>query len=77
MIYIDDAAIPFHGKLRYHMTADTIAELHAFAESIGVRRCWFHKTHYDVTAIDKIYAIKFGAIDVSKRRLAVIAKGIT
>lgn len=43
MIYVDDAGIMWKGKLRYHMTADTRAELHEFAESIGVKRCWYHK----------------------------------
>ena len=37
-----------------HMVADSLVELHEFAESVGVNRCWFHSRrhrghpHYDL-----------------------------
>lgn len=36
-----------------HLVADTLNELHSFAEYIGLKRCWFQTAlrhpHYDVT----------------------------
>lgn len=48
-VYVDDAYIPAKVRNggRYvtarwcHMSADTIEELHAMAEQIGLRRAWF------------------------------------
>lgn len=53
-----------------HLFADSVEELHAFSESIGLRREWFqnHKRlpHYDVTANKRREAIKAGAVEVDK-----------
>ncbi|WP_432263374.1 DUF4031 domain-containing protein [Cupriavidus sp. TMH.W2] len=62
------------------MTADTLAELHQFAESIGVKRCWYHRgarhPHYDITTDQREHAIQAGALSIGSRELLVIAKGI-
>lgn len=80
MVYVDDAAILYRGKRRYHMTADSKAELHAFAESIGVKRCWFHKArlhpHYDITLPQREKAVEAGAFEVSGRELVRRAKAL-
>ena len=72
-VYVDDAAIPYKGKLRYHMTADSKEELHAFAAEIGVRRCWYHKgrthPHYDVTSPQRAAALLSGAVSVDVREV--------
>lgn len=62
-----------------HMGSDDLsekglAELHALAARIGLRRAWFqdmeyHK-HYDVTPSKRALAIKAGAIEVSSREYA-------
>lgn len=26
----------------------SIENLHIMAEALGIKRCWFHKTHYDI-----------------------------
>lgn len=49
-----------------HMTADTRAELHAFAASIGLKRAWFQdkpngRWHYDLTRKKRTQAIIAGA----------------
>lgn len=65
-----------------HLTADTDAELHAFAERLGLRRSWFQdhrdplRRHYDVTERQRLRAIEAGAVaetwrESAKRRLAV------
>lgn len=54
-----------------HLFSDThnLAELHAFAEKIGLKRCWFqnHKSlpHYDITPNVREKAVAFGANEVT------------
>jgi hypothetical protein len=78
--YVDDAAIEWRGKARFHMTADSLDELHAFASTIGVRPCWFHRgskyPHYDITAPQRDTAIAAGARAVTSRELLPIAKAL-
>jgi len=76
-VYVDQASIMFKGKARHHMTADSKAELHDFAQSIGVKRCWFHKArihpHYDITDPQREAALEAGAVPVDGRTLAMKA----
>ena len=54
-----------------HMTADTVEELHKFADLIGLKRSWFqdHKIlHYDITTSKRKEAIHHGAILVNENR---------
>jgi len=55
------------------MMADTIDELHAMADKIGVARKWFqdHKPyqHYDICLSKKKLAIENGAIEISAREM--------
>jgi len=49
-----------------HMWADTVEELHKFAESISIKRCWFHGVrkghpHYGLTLRKRSLAITNGA----------------
>jgi hypothetical protein len=77
MVYVDDAAILWRGKRRYHMTADTLDELHLAAAEAGINRCWFHRgaahPHYDVTDVQRDAAVSLGAQKVSQRELVRIA----
>ncbi|WP_425952938.1 DUF4031 domain-containing protein [Ralstonia pseudosolanacearum] len=77
-VYVDDAAIESKGKKRFHMSADTLQELHQFAESIGIKRCWYHRgarhPHYDITTEQREDAIKAGAQPVQVRQLVAVAK---
>ncbi|MBC8741832.1 DUF4031 domain-containing protein [Paraburkholderia sp. UCT31] len=78
--YVDDAAILYRGKPRFHLSADSLEEMHAFASAIGVNQCWFHRgtrhPHYDVTAEQRDRAISAGAIPVDQRTLLRVAKGM-
>lgn len=77
-VYVDDYRGRFRGMIMSHMTADTLEELHAMADAIGLKREWFQDgstPHYDVTLSKKQLAIKSGAIketwrERAKRRLA-------
>jgi hypothetical protein len=52
-----------------HLFADEAdgEEIHQFAEGIGVRRMWFRRDHYDLTAKKRRQAIAHGAVEVSAR----------
>lgn len=54
-----------------HLIADTNEELHAFAESIGLKRCWFQAKasgpHYDLTASKRVRAVARGAVELDDR----------
>lgn len=64
-VYVDDMHAPFGRMLMCHMVADTLDELHAMADRIGVARRWYQGPpvtrwpHYDIA--------------LSKRALAVVA----
>jgi hypothetical protein len=67
-ILIDPPTWPGHGRLWSHLVSDTsYAELHAFAERLGVPRRAFERDHYDL--IDDRYsaALAAGAQPVSSR----------
>lgn len=71
MIYIDAPRRYIGKRKRYsHLLADTIEELHAFAKSIGLSRCWFHKNHYDVSEDRYVLCNTNGAKLVSPREIA-------
>ena len=72
-VYVDDAMIPWRGRLWCHLTADEIEELDAFAASLGLKREWYQPSrrpeacHYDVTPSVREAAIAAGAIAESVR----------
>lgn len=54
-----------------HMIADTPAELHAMADSIGLRRDWAQTSkagdlHYDLVPTKRWLAMKYGAIALNR-----------
>ena len=52
-----------------HLFADSVEELHEFAERIGLKRIWFQDSptepHYDVTETRRLAAIAAGATPVN------------
>lgn len=80
MIYVDAAEwkkSPKGRKSYAHMVADSMEELHAFAERIGVKKHFFHRSktapHYDITSEQHAVALSHGAKLVDSRE--VLAKG--
>lgn len=73
-VYVDDAAIMYRSKPRFHLAADSVPELHAFCKSVGINRCWFHNAkghpHYDITEPQRQAAIAAGAIPMTARELS-------
>lgn len=49
------------------MFADSLEELHEFAEKIGMKKAWFQDKklpHYDLTAKRRQLALSLGAVEV-------------
>lgn len=60
-----------------HMLADSIEELHAMADRVGLKREWFqsHSTpHYDLCQTKRALAIKFGATVISRREVVKLIR---
>ena len=71
-VYVDRAEIEFGRMKMSHMVADSLIELHAMAESIGLKREWFqdHRIpHYDVSKSKRKEAIKMGAKEITTKEL--------
>jgi hypothetical protein len=79
-VYVDDVELPFRSMIMCHLWADTLDELFAMADRIGVARKWLqgHPTlslpqfrkaswvHFDIALSKKALAIKAGAILTDK-----------
>ncbi len=80
-VYVDDMYLYPMGRFgrmkMSHMVADTIEELHAMADKIGVARKWVQKehlgkgwVHYDIAMEKRTKAIEHGAIPITMKELA-------
>lgn len=71
-VYVDPARHKFGRMVMCHMAADTLGELHAMADLIGVARCHFQSgrvPHFDICKAKRRLAVRAGAIEVSSREL--------
>lgn len=61
-----------HGESWAHLFADSVDELHAFAEKLGLKRMYFHNhpglPHYDITPALREKALKMGAQEKPMRQ---------
>lgn len=75
--YVDTAHWEWRGKVWCHLLADTLTELHAFAQQLGLRREWFQAEskypHYDLTIHMRDRAIHLGAVEADNRTICAIA----
>jgi len=53
----------------------SIENLHKMAEALGIKRCWFHKNHYDIPKL-RIKEIQDKCTIVSPREILLIIKNI-
>ncbi len=71
-VYVDDANIPYRGMIMSHLWADTLPELLAMVDRIGVNRRWLQKPpkaswlHFDISHGKKLLAIRAGAVLTDK-----------
>ena len=68
-VYVDDMKIPYGRMIMCHMIADTLPELHAMADSIGIRHKWFQNKpnhpHYDICMEKRALAVRIGAVEIT------------
>lgn len=75
-VYVDDlmTCIP-NANWRWpkscHLIADSVDELHVFAQRIGMKRTWFQNDsrlpHYDLNENRRRAAVKQGAVELDRR----------
>jgi hypothetical protein len=77
-VYVDDMKADFGRMKMCHMIADFDEELHQMADKIGVQRKWHqappkHDSHYDIALTKVALAIKYGAVPVTLKTLAMMS----
>lgn len=79
-VYVDKPFAQYRRMIMCHMAADTIEELHAMADSIGIDRKHYQGPpvtkwpHYDICKSKRDLAVKLGAIEVTMREILFAAK---
>lgn len=77
-VYVDNARVWWRGEKWCHLVADSLEELHRFADQIGLRREWFQASasypHYDLTMWRRQRALVFGALVGERRQIIRCAK---
>ncbi len=79
-VYVDDMRAGFGRMVMCHMVADTVAELHAMADTIGVNRRWYQgppvtlMPHYDIALSKRALALQAGAQEIRMREAPAIAR---
>lgn len=64
-------------KKWWHLMADTVGELHEFADKIGLKKEWFQPNsapHYDVTAYYRQKAVKAGAAELDRAGIVSLCR---
>ena len=70
MILVDEPLWPARGRLWSHLVSDvSLAELHVFAEMLGVPRRAFDRDHYDIPEFRYRTALWLGATLLPSREL--------
>jgi hypothetical protein len=70
VIYVDSPIWPGRGRRWSHLVSDaSYAELHAFAEMLGIPRRAFDGDHYDLPMERYRFALWLGAGSVSSREI--------
>lgn len=71
-VYVDDMRAPFGRMKMCHLWADTLDELLAMADRIGVARKWLQCppcaswTHFDVALSKRALAVRCGAVETDR-----------
>lgn len=76
-VYVDHAHNPFGRMIMSHMLADSLEELHAMADRIGLRRAWFQPLstpHYDVSLQKRALAVAAGAVEIDRHQVVALIR---
>lgn len=71
-VYVDDMRARYRRMILCHMLADSVDELHAMADRIGVARRWFQVDHYDICLAKRALALRAGAVEISRREAVAV-----
>lgn len=75
-VYVDNMRRRYRTMIMCHMIADTLDELLAMADNIGVKRRWLQKAatrpHFDICLEKRALAVKFGAVEITMRQAAAM-----
>jgi hypothetical protein len=79
-VYVDNVLIEWRGKRWCHLMADSLDELHRFAQLLGLRRAWFQDKasypHYDISESVRLRALRLGALHGDKRRMVQCGRSL-
>jgi hypothetical protein len=76
-VYVDTARNAYGRMKMSHMLADTLTELHAMADRIGIQRKWFQSKgtpHYDICQAKRKLALEAGAIAADRRKVVELIR---
>ena len=76
-VYVDTAKNKYGYMKMCHMVSDSLTELHAMADKIGIKRKWFQNKgtpHYDICQEKRKLAIKFGAIEANRCKIVELIR---
>lgn len=78
-VYVDQEKNPYRHMIMCHMVADTLDELHAMAQRLGLKRSWFQVSrsgmpHYDICQTKREQAIRFGAVEIDRRKMVELVR---
>jgi hypothetical protein len=68
LIYVTD------GKRHLICLPYTLPNLHVMADELGIKRCWFHRTHYDIPK-RRIDEIENQCLKVTSREIVTLIGG--
>ncbi|MBS0247597.1 MAG: DUF4031 domain-containing protein [Proteobacteria bacterium] len=79
-VYVDEAIWNWQGRKWCHLLADDIDELHRFARELGLHRSSYQgppktgKPHYDLTAVERERALRYGAVGCDRSTIIVVLR---
>lgn len=76
-VYVDKARNPYRRMIMSHMLADSLEELHAMAQRLGLRPGWFQPAstpHYDICQEKRAAAIALGAVEIERDRVVELIR---
>lgn len=78
-VYVDQEKDQYRHMIMSHLVADTLDELHAMAQRLGLKRSWFQVSrsgmpHYDICQTKREQAIRFGAVEIDRRKMVELVR---
>lgn len=78
-VYVDCEKNQYRHMIMSHLVADTVDELHAMAQRLGLKRSWFQQSrngmpHYDICQTKREQAIKLGAEVIDRRKMVELMR---